>query len=139
MVTIHKSEPTELACSCLRPLSGRSITERYGVDKINPSALKGCAILATVILGVPLLVVGVVGVKTWIPLQEAGDALARARIASGAGGRELESARPDHKAIWPDPLWIRFLNPYRNSAFKLPQDSFSVATTLVLMPNTGMA
>jgi len=45
------------------------------VGKINPSALKGCAILAAVIVGVPLLVVGVVGVKTWIPLQEAGEAL----------------------------------------------------------------
>jgi hypothetical protein len=45
------------------------------VGKINPSALKGCAILAAIIVGVPLLVVGVVGVKTWIPLQEAGKAL----------------------------------------------------------------
>jgi hypothetical protein len=45
------------------------------VGKINPGALKGCAILAAVIVGVPLLIVGVVGVQTWIPLQEAGETL----------------------------------------------------------------
>ena len=45
------------------------------MGKTNRSAVKGCAILAAVILGVPLLVVAVVGVKTWVPLQEAGEAL----------------------------------------------------------------
>ena len=75
MVTSHKSATTELACSCLRPISGRSKTERYGVGKINPSVLKGCAILAAVIVGVPMLIVAVVGVQTWVPLQGAGEAL----------------------------------------------------------------
>ncbi len=45
------------------------------VGKINHPAAKGCAILAAVVVGVPLLVVGVVGVKTWVPLQRAGEAL----------------------------------------------------------------
>ena len=45
------------------------------MGKINFSAAKGCAILAAVTVGVPLLVVAVVGVKTWGPLQEAGEAL----------------------------------------------------------------
>ena len=40
----------------------------------NPAA-KGCAILAAVVLGLPLLVVAVVGAKTWVPLQRAGEAL----------------------------------------------------------------
>ena len=43
--------------------------------KISPSVAKGCAILAAVAVGVPLLVVGVVGVKTWVPLKRAGKAL----------------------------------------------------------------
>lgn len=45
------------------------------VGKINSSAAKGCGILAAVVVGVPLLVVGVVGVKTWMPLQEADEAM----------------------------------------------------------------
>lgn len=45
------------------------------VGKINSSAAKGCGILIAVVVGIPLLVVGVVGVKTWIPLQEAGEAM----------------------------------------------------------------
>jgi hypothetical protein len=45
------------------------------VGKINRPVAKGCAILAAIIVGVPLLVVGVVGVKTWVPLQEAGEAM----------------------------------------------------------------
>jgi len=39
------------------------------------SAAKGCGILAVALVGLPLLVVGVVGVKTWMPLQEAGKAM----------------------------------------------------------------
>lgn len=46
-----------------------------GVGKSNRSAAKGCAILAAIVVAVPLLVVGVVGVKTWIPLRGAGQAL----------------------------------------------------------------
>gem|GEM_PF-5789035 len=45
------------------------------MGKINPSAAKGCGILAAVVVGVPLLIVGVVGVKTWVPLQRAGETL----------------------------------------------------------------
>jgi len=45
------------------------------VGKINHPAAKGCAILAAVVVGVPLLVVSIVGVKTWVPLQRAGEAL----------------------------------------------------------------
>jgi hypothetical protein len=45
------------------------------VGKINRPVAKGCAILAAIIVGVPLLVVGVVGVKTWVPLQEAGEVM----------------------------------------------------------------
>jgi hypothetical protein len=43
--------------------------------KINHPAAKGCAIAAALIVGVPLLVVAVVGVQTWAPLHEAGQAL----------------------------------------------------------------
>jgi hypothetical protein len=43
------------------------------VGKINPSAAKGCGILAAVVVGIPLLVIGVVGLKTWVPLHEAGE------------------------------------------------------------------
>lgn len=45
------------------------------MGKLKITAAKGCGILAAVIIGVPLLVVGIVGVKTWGPLQAAGDAL----------------------------------------------------------------
>jgi hypothetical protein len=45
------------------------------MGKINSPAAKGCAILAAVLVGVPLLVVGFVGVKTWGPLHEAGQSL----------------------------------------------------------------
>jgi hypothetical protein len=45
------------------------------MGKNRISAAKGCGILAAVIVGVPLLIVGVVGVRTWVPLQEAGVAL----------------------------------------------------------------
>jgi hypothetical protein len=45
------------------------------MGKINHPVAKGCAILAAVVVGVPLLVVGIVGVKTWMPLQRAGEAL----------------------------------------------------------------
>jgi hypothetical protein len=45
------------------------------VGNTKHPAVKGCAILAAIIIGVPLLVVGVVGVKTWVPLQEAGEAM----------------------------------------------------------------
>ena len=45
------------------------------MGKNSRAAAKGCAILAAVIVGIPLLVVAVVGVKTWVPLQEAGEAL----------------------------------------------------------------
>jgi hypothetical protein len=45
------------------------------MGKINRPAAKGCAIVAAVVIGIPLLVAGVVGVKTWVPLQEAGRSL----------------------------------------------------------------
>ena len=45
------------------------------LGKNNRSAAKGCGILAAVLIGVPLLVVGVVSVQTWIPLQEASESL----------------------------------------------------------------
>ena len=45
------------------------------VGKINPSVAKGCAIATAILVGIPLLVVGVVGVKTLVPLQDAGRAM----------------------------------------------------------------
>ena len=45
------------------------------MGKGKRTAAKGCAIVAAIIVGVPLLVVGVVGVKTWGPLEEAGKAM----------------------------------------------------------------
>lgn len=36
---------------------------------------RGCAILAAIVVGVPLLVVAVVGIQTWVPLRNAGEAL----------------------------------------------------------------
>ncbi|MHA1154445.1 MAG: hypothetical protein ACTSQ7_17690, partial [Alphaproteobacteria bacterium] len=45
------------------------------MSKSKGSAAKGCAILAAIVVGIPLLMVGVVGVKTWLPLRAAGDAL----------------------------------------------------------------
>ncbi len=54
--------------------SSRRATDRKVsiMSGFNLSAGKGCGILAVVLVGLPLLVVGVVGVKTWVPLQEAG-------------------------------------------------------------------
>lgn len=48
------------------------------------TAAKGCAILAAVVVGIPLLVVAVVSLKTWAPLQEAGDALVELDRSLGA-------------------------------------------------------
>lgn len=42
---------------------------------LKSPAAKGCAILVAIVVGVPLLIVAVVGVKTWVPLQRAGEAL----------------------------------------------------------------
>jgi len=39
------------------------------------STTRGCLIVAAIFVAVPLLVVAVVGVKTWVPLEEAGDSL----------------------------------------------------------------
>lgn len=44
-----------------------------GKDKRR--AGKGCGILAAIVVGVPLLVAGVVGVQTWGPLHEAGETM----------------------------------------------------------------
>jgi hypothetical protein len=62
----------EPACVNYSGIMERQVPE-VGLLK-NPAA-KGCAILAAVVVGVPLLVVAVVGVKTWVPLQRAGEAL----------------------------------------------------------------
>ncbi len=45
---------------------------------------KGCGIVGAVIVGVPLLVVAVVGVKTCAPLQEAGEAMVELERALGS-------------------------------------------------------
>lgn len=45
------------------------------MGKFNSPAAKGCGILVAIVIGVPLLVVSIVGVKTWVPLQRAGEAL----------------------------------------------------------------
>ncbi|MCP4570780.1 MAG: hypothetical protein GY838_00350 [bacterium] len=45
------------------------------MKKTGRTTAKGCAILAAALIGIPLLVAGVVGVKTWGPLQNAGEAL----------------------------------------------------------------
>ena len=37
---------------------------------------RGCAIAGAIVVIVPLIVVGVVGVRTWAPLREAGKSLA---------------------------------------------------------------
>lgn len=50
---------------------------------INRPFAKGCAVLAAVIVGVPLLIVMVVGVKTWGPLHEAGQALEELDLTLG--------------------------------------------------------
>lgn len=60
------------ACVIYSGIMERQVPE-LGMFK-NPAA-KGCAILAAVVVGVPLLIVAVVGVKTWVPLQRAGEAL----------------------------------------------------------------
>lgn len=46
---------------------------------------KGCGILAAVLVGVPLLIVAVVGVQTWAPLHEAGETLADLDRSLGSG------------------------------------------------------
>ena len=60
--------------------------------KINHPAAKGCAIAAALIIGVPLLVVFVVGVQTWGPLHEAGKSL-----------DELDRSLGDKSVYVPDP------------------------------------
>ncbi len=44
---------------------------------------KGCAIVAAVVIGIPLLIAGVVGVQTWVPLQRADDAFAELEASLG--------------------------------------------------------
>lgn len=62
------------------------------MGKINSKAAKGCGILAAVILGIPLLIAGVVGVKTWGPLHDAGEALDELDRTLGAEATYCPSA-----------------------------------------------
>ena len=57
----------------------------------NPAA-RGCLVVAAIAVGVPLLIVGVVGVKTWAPLHVAGEAM-----------EELEQNLGDEVTYTPSP------------------------------------
>ena len=57
------------------------------VGKTKHPALKGCANAAVVIIGIPLLLAGVVGVKTWLPLQEACRDLEELETRLGSGAQ----------------------------------------------------
>ena len=54
------------------------------MDGENHSIGKGCAVLAAILLMVPLVVVGVVGVRTWIPLQQAQKSLDSLELELGS-------------------------------------------------------
>ncbi len=62
------------------------------MGKINRPVAKGCAILAAVIVGVPLLIASVVGLKTWGPLKEAGQALEKLDQSLGSKATYIPSA-----------------------------------------------
>lgn len=54
------------------------------MGKINHPVAKGCAITSAVLIGIPLLIASVVGIKTIVPLQEAGRDLKELELKLGA-------------------------------------------------------
>lgn len=53
---------------------------------------KGCGLVAAVVIGIPLLVAGVVGVKTWAPLREAGQTLEELERSLGSNANFTPAA-----------------------------------------------
>jgi hypothetical protein len=49
----------------------------------NPSVVKGCAVTLAILIAIPLLLVGVVGVRTWLPLRRAAQALEELQTTLG--------------------------------------------------------
>lgn len=49
----------------------------------NSSVVKGCAVTLAILIAIPILLVGVVGVQTWLPLRRAGQTLEELQATLG--------------------------------------------------------